>query len=172
MPRAAVVELDDCLSKPINLLSVVKYSSTGRDSIWVVQEEVLCQGLFPRIFPGAGSPCPVPSMGKAPPFSQTLIPHLACCRQCEDEGAEAESWVGMVGGLVGMDPSSGKTLSRIQREVLLVGLSKCSRDQRQDATAFPPVLAPAVAPWPPSAANSLSKGLKTSCFFPKESLPV
>lgn len=68
MPRAAVVELDDCLSKPINLLSVGKYSSTGRDSIWVVQEEVLCQGPFPRIFPGAGSPCPVPSMAKAPPF--------------------------------------------------------------------------------------------------------
>lgn len=40
MPRAAVVELDDCLSKPVNLLSVGKYSSRGRDSIRVVQEEV------------------------------------------------------------------------------------------------------------------------------------
>lgn len=30
-------------------------------------------------------------------------------------------------GLVGMCPSSGKTLCRTQREALLLGLSKCSR---------------------------------------------
>lgn len=51
MPRAAVVELDDCLSKPVNLLSVGKYSSRGRDSIRVVQEEVDVRELFPNIFP-------------------------------------------------------------------------------------------------------------------------
>lgn len=72
-----MVELDDCLSKPINLLSVGKYSSTCRDSIWVVQEEVLCQGLFPRIFPDPDPPCPVPSMAKVPhfprPSSLTLL---------------------------------------------------------------------------------------------------
>lgn len=92
MPRAAVVQLDDGLSKPINLLSVGKYSSAGRDSIWVVQEEVFMSGTsFPVSFL-ALVPLVCAFNGQSSPFSQTLMPRLACCRQCEDEGAEAESW--------------------------------------------------------------------------------
>lgn len=90
MPRAAVV--DDCLSKPINLLSVGKYSSTGRDYIWVEQEEVLCQGLLSQYLSWCWSPLSCAFNGQSSPFSQTLIPRLGCCRQREDEGAEAESW--------------------------------------------------------------------------------
>lgn len=87
-----MVELDDHLSKPINLLSVGKYSSAGRDSIWVVQEEVLCQGPLSQDLCWCWTPLSCAFNGQSSPFSLTFIPHLACCRQCEDEGAEAESW--------------------------------------------------------------------------------
>lgn len=92
MPRAAVVEQDDHLSKPINLLSVGKYSSAGRDYIWVEQEEVLCQELLSQYLSWCWSLLSYAFNGQSSPFPQTLIPCLACCRQCEDEGAEAESW--------------------------------------------------------------------------------
>lgn len=93
MPRAAVVEMDDCLSKPINLLPVGKYSSTGWNSIWVVQGEVIyVRGLFPSIFPGAGPPCPVPSMAEAPLFPRASSPALHSSGNVRMRVTEAESW--------------------------------------------------------------------------------
>lgn len=50
MPRGVLVELDDCLSKHINLLPVRKYSRVECISTWTVQREVLCQrSLFASI---------------------------------------------------------------------------------------------------------------------------
>lgn len=86
MPRAAVVEMDDCLSKPINLLSVGKYSSASWNSIWVVQEGVLCQGPLSQYPSWCWSPLSCAFSGQRSPSSQSLIPCLALFRQCGDEG--------------------------------------------------------------------------------------